>query len=388
MRASNLKNCCLISGGSVSGELMACALAQSGVPSAIIAPEMPVATPSQARTITVWRGGLEHLYDLFGHHDFLDGAHPIRAMVLVDEIGEESYYLPEDIGLEDDYFGYNLALAPLTERAHQANTLSDLVQHHPTRTRSLGTPGLLRTEDHQELTGRLVIVAEGKDSPTARQAGINPICYHANTVAIIAIVRHNVDHEGFAREYHRRPGPLAFVPLDAHHSSIVWIQHNSAETNALSADSKRFLSALNRNSFEQLEVEAITETPRIIPLVSRQTCTFRAPRLALIGESAHKMPPTGAQGLNLTLRDIAKLRTLVSTAYHEGQDIGAHDLLRAYSADRLKDTLAVSTAVHIGNASIRLGGPAAWLRRTLQNRVMPQFPKLQQSLIRRALYGF
>ncbi len=378
----------LISGNGASGELMAAALAQSGVPCRILAPDVPEMPISQARTIAIWRGGLEYLEEIFTTQDFLADGYPIRAMSLIDEKAEETVYLPEDIDLTDEYFGYNLNLQALTKRARDHNLASGLVTYYPSRAECWISGGTLRSEDAKTHEAELIIVAEGKDSSTATQAGIAPLRYQTGTVAVIAVVQHEVPHEGFAREYHRPPGPLAFVPLDEYHSSIVWIHHDTEATRALLADEELLLQKLNADSLDQLEITALTEPAVIIPLASRQSLTFRGARMALIGESAHKMPPTGAQGLNLTLRDIATLQKLLVSAYQQGHDVGSAELLRNYSANRMKDSLAISSAVHLGNASIRLGGPFGWLRRTLQQRLMPQFPTLQQSLIRHALYGF
>ena len=378
----------LISGGGASGEFMAMALAARNIPCRILTPEMPESPVSQARTIAIWRGGLDYLAHIFQTQDFLDDGHPIRAMSLIDEKGQETCYLPEDIGLEEEYFGYNLNLETLTQRARANNRASGLVEHHHSRATQWLDAGTLRSEEGTVHQADLVIVAEGKDSATATQAGIAPLRHTSGCVAVIAVVRHEMRHDGFAREYHRKPGPLAFVPLDDHHSSIVWIHKSRASADKVVQDHRLFLQQLNSDSLEQQEVTALCEAPAIIPLASRQTLTLRAERLALIGESGHKMPPTGAQGLNLTLRDIAELEKLVSTAYDHGRDIGGAELLRNYSTQRMKDALATTGAVHLGNASIRFGEPLAWLRRALQHKIMPQFPKVQQSLIRHALYGF
>ena len=322
----------LISGGGASGELMATALAQSGIPCRILAPK-DSAPISQARTIAIWRGGLNYLEQIFESKDFLEDGHPIRAMSLVDESAEETVYLPEDIDLEDDYFGYNLNLHALSQRAREHNLASGLVDYHHSRADCLVSAGHLRTEDKINHTAELIIVAEGKDSSTATQAGIAPIAYQAGTVAIIAVIKHEIPHEGFAREFHRKPGPLAFVPLDEYHSSIVWIHQNNESSRALLSDEALFLQQRNTDSLNQMDVIALKEAPVMIPLTSRQALTFRGDRLALIGESAHKMPPTGAQGLNLTLRDIAVLEELLSQAHQENSDIGAAQLLRNYSAN-------------------------------------------------------
>ena len=385
---SNDKIPVLISGGGASGELMAAALAQSGIPCRILAPETTTCAISQARTIAIWRGGLDYLEAIFESHDFYTDGYPIRAMSLIDETGQESCYLPEDHNLSDDYFGYNLNLGLLTQRARKHNLASDLVEYHHSRAATLLSAGRLRSEDKKIHEAELIIVAEGKDSSTAAQAGIAPLCYQTGTVAVIAAVQHKAQHDGFAREYHRTPGPLAFVPLEEYHSSIVWIHQDTAETRALLCDEEQFLHRINKDSLEQMEVTALDGKAGVIPLASRQSLTFRGARLALIGESAHKMPPTGAQGLNLTLRDIAELQKRVHSAWQNNQDIGAKSLLRDFSARRMQDSLAISSAVHLGNASIRLGGPFGWLRRTLQQRLMPQFPTLQASIIHRALYGF
>ena len=46
-------------------------------------------------------------------------------------------------------------------------------------------------------------------------------------------------------------------------------------------------------------------------------------RIALVGEAAHLIPPIGAQGLNLGLRDAATIGELVVAARRDGGDVGA-----------------------------------------------------------------
>ena len=387
MQNNNRDRQCIISGGGAAGELMAAALAKAGVDCRLIAPRLHAKTATQARTIAIWQAGLQTLSEILGSDDLLKSGYPIRQMTLIDEKGDKSRYFPADIDLEQDYFGYNLPLEEIAAHARALNDASPHIERIEAVTKNWIAPGHLRTSNGEEHLVELAIVAEGKDSPTARAAGITPLKYNHGTVAIIAAVRHAVDHNGEAREYHRKPGPLAFVPLDAHHSSIVWIRYPDAETEQILQDETLFIDQLNADSLEQLSVEDLVTPATSIPIVSRQSTTLRAPRMALIGESAHKMPPTGAQGLNLTLRDIHTLKTLVTSAFHDGHDLGNDRLLRHYSRERALDTLCVASAVHLGNASISLGEPLAGLRRTLQHRVLPHFPKLQQRLIHTAIFG-
>ena len=55
--------------------------------------------------------------------------------------------------------------------------------------------------------------------------------------------------------------------------------------------------------------------------------SFGRSRIALVGEAAHVIPPIGAQGLNLGLRDAATIAELVAEAHRAGADAGAPELL-------------------------------------------------------------
>jgi 2-octaprenyl-6-methoxyphenol hydroxylase len=60
----------------------------------------------------------------------------------------------------------------------------------------------------------------------------------------------------------------------------------------------------------------------LFPLTVETTRTFGARRVALIGEAAHVMPPIGAQGLNLGLRDAATIAELVVAARRDTECAG------------------------------------------------------------------
>ena len=70
------------------------------------------------------------------------------------------------------------------------------------------------------------------------------------------------------------------------------------------------------------------------------------------------MPPIGAQGLNLGLRDAATIGELVVSARRDGGDAGATDLLARY--DRLRRADVQSRAMTVD-----------WLNRTLLSDFLP-----------------
>ena len=66
----------------------------------------------------------------------------------------------------------------------------------------------------------------------------------------------------------------------------------------------------------------------------------RGNRIALVGEAAHVVPPIGAQGLNLGLRDAATLAEIVADARRHGRDVGSSDVLARYDAQRRADVIS------------------------------------------------
>jgi 2-octaprenyl-6-methoxyphenol hydroxylase len=77
-----------------------------------------------------------------------------------------------------------------------------------------------------------------------------------------------------------------------------------------------------------------------------------ARRIALIGEAFHVIPPIGAQGLNLGLRDAAIISQLVVAAHRLSADVGSSDLLAQYDRQRRADVASRTLAVDLLNRSL------------------------------------
>jgi 2-octaprenyl-6-methoxyphenol hydroxylase len=79
---------------------------------------------------------------------------------------------------------------------------------------------------------------------------------------------------------------------------------------------------------------------------------FAASRVALIGEAAHVLPPIGAQGLNLGLRDAAAIAEIVVDARRAGEDVGAAAVLARYDGLRRSDVATRALAVDMLNRTL------------------------------------
>ena len=79
----------------------------------------------------------------------------------------------------------------------------------------------------------------------------------------------------------------------------------------------------------------------LFPMSRQSVARLTATRLALIGDAAHALPPIGAQGLNLGLRDVEDLIAAVSRV----EDIGGAATLKRYAEARRADVALRMIAV-------------------------------------------
>ena len=90
----------------------------------------------------------------------------------------------------------------------------------------------------------------------------------------------------------------------------------------------------------------------MFPLASERPQRFAAKRVALVGEAAHVVPPIGAQGLNLGLRDGDDIAELAREALARGEDPGGSRVLQRYDFARRADVLSRTFVIDAANRSL------------------------------------
>jgi 2-octaprenyl-6-methoxyphenol hydroxylase len=64
------------------------------------------------------------------------------------------------------------------------------------------------------------------------------------------------------------------------------------------------------------------------------------------------LPPIGAQGLNMGLRDAADVARIASDAIMQGEDPGAPEVLARYQSARRPDVMSRMLAIDLANRSL------------------------------------
>jgi len=208
----------------------------------------------------------------------------------------------------------------------------------------------------QNLSARLLIIADGVNSKTRESLGIktNQRCY-AQT-AIIANIETEIHHQNVAYERFTDSGPLAMLPLTKNRCSLVWTARDDQLDDIMSLDDEHFKQALQqRFGFRLGQITKVgrrASYPLVLMTIENNSLKHQH-RVALIGNAAHGVHPVAGQGFNLGLRDISALAELIAAEVqqHKAYDPGDQKLLKAYWDWRQADIRQVTT---ITNSLIKL----------------------------------
>jgi 2-octaprenyl-6-methoxyphenol hydroxylase len=204
-------------------------------------------------------------------------------------------------------------------------------------------------QDGRAVTAPLLVGAEGRGSVIRSAAGIGAVGWDYPQTGVVATVRMERPHGGVAHEYFLPGGPFAILPLTDNRASLVWTE-SSARGEALKAARPEVFEAHLARRFGEFLGELTVEGPIFTyPLSLQLAERFVAPRVALLGDSAHGIHPIAGQGLNLGLKGAAALAEVLVDAIRLGEDIGSEVVLARYAAWRTFDTvtLAVGTDLFV-----------------------------------------
>jgi 2-octaprenyl-6-methoxyphenol hydroxylase len=210
----------------------------------------------------------------------------------------------------------------------------------------------IRLDDGSSLLARLVVGADGRRSLCRAAAGIETERREYPQAALVLNLGHARPHHGISTEFHTATGPFTLVPLPGLRSSLVCVVE-PAEADRLGAlDLAAFSAEIEQRAHSILGKVSIEDGRGVFPLAVESARGFGRNRIALVGEAAHVIPPIGAQGLNLGLRDAATIGELVVEARRGGIDAGSPALLANYDRIRRPDVMSRTLAVDLLNRSL------------------------------------
>jgi 2-octaprenyl-6-methoxyphenol hydroxylase len=341
-------------GGGPAGLTAAVALAAGGVATALIA----TAPPADNRTTALLSGSVAALEALEVWPRVEADAAALTAIRLIDDTrrlirAPEVLFEAAEIGLAA--FGYNVEnrhlLRALEERAAalpqltRLNATADAVEPHDDGV-------TIRLDTGATVTARLVIGADGRRSRCRVAAGITTQRHDYPQCALTLNLAHARPHNSVSTEFHTETGPFTLVPLPGLRASLVCVVDPEQAEELKSRDAAALSDEIERRSHSILGKVTVEDGRGVFPLGIETVRAFARDRIALVGEAAHVIPPIGAQGLNLGLRDVATISEFAVEAHRDGGDVGAAELLARYDRARRADTTGRTVAIDMLNRSL------------------------------------
>ena len=224
---------------------------------------------------------------------------------------------------------------------------------------------VMRHADHAEIRvaggpvirARLVIGAEGRDSPLRQQAGIKVVRHDYGQTGMVGAFAHERPHHGTALEMFLPNGPFAQLPLAGpggfgtaelpHASAYVWSDKRALAARFLAMDDEAFGRELTRRLGDHLGRIRPIGRRWSYPLSALWASRFTDTRMALVGDAAHGIHPIAGQGLNLGFRDVAALAEIIIAAVNANEDPGEAAVLARYARRAQPDAALMLGATHV-----------------------------------------
>jgi len=343
----------IIVGGGMVGAALACALGQQDFKIALIETRQPdLSWPKdeyEIRVSAITRAS-QHVFENLGVWDGMLKRRvcPYREMQVWDSTGNGHIHFDCAEIAEPD-------LGHIIENAVIQAALWERLDDIPAVTRICPAKGVtlqqsaeqvqLTLDNGDTLNAKLLVGADGGHSWVRQQAGLTSHGWPYQQHAVVATVRHELDHQETCWQRFSAEGPLAFLPLDDKICSIVWSAEPDHAQQLLAMEKPRFLKELYL-SFGTALGQMLEVGPRAAyPLRLAHTPHYTAQRLALIGDAAHSIHPLAGQGVNLGLGDMAALADALLAARQRGGDLGDPLVLRRFERARKADNILMLGAM-------------------------------------------
>jgi len=388
----------LVSGGGVAGLSAAAAFGAAGFSVLCVDPAPPVterdADGADMRSTALLQPA-RRLLEAAGLWDAIAAhAMPLEVMRIIDAGGAENEarrtkdFRASDIS--DLPFGWNVPNWALRREMVARLDALETVEFRP----GTGTARVLtrlnearvHLTDGSAVRARLVIAADGRASPVRRAAGIDVATARYGQKALAFAVTHDIAHDNVSTEIHRTGGPFTLVPLPDYKgrpsSAVVWMDDGPEQVRRAALDTGAFEAEMTARSCGVLGALDLASPRTLWPIISQRAERLTAQRIALMAETAHVVPPIGAQGLNMSLAD---LQCLLDLAQARPFGLGDAAMLDAYAKARRGDIAVRVAGIDLLNRASQASTPLLRDARGLGLQALYQMTPVRTGLMRLGL---
>lgn len=278
-------------------------------------------------------------FDIYKRLLDLNKSHPeiskLKKFKIIDELKTKKKIIDFDAReINLDSFAYNIRDNFLADRLHKEIKNNDSIIFKNEFIEGLEdnlSKTILNTSDGATEFD-LVIGADGRNSIIRELAAINYSKKTYKESILVTEINHSIPNNNTSFEIHRNGSLLTSVPTSDKDSAIVMIDH-SQKIDGIDIDDLNAIISEGLSTY--LGDTIVSNKYSILPSVTINAEKLYRNRVMLVGESAHVIPPIGAQGLNLGLRDIITFYNILLS--NEAKDPGSKTILSSYNNMRWFD---------------------------------------------------
>ena len=350
----------VVVGGGIAGKACALGLAQLGLNTIEIAPDLgqTVAAPQGlqwGQRIYAFSPGTQKLLAHLQIWDALDHSRmqSVRDMQIYGDRGEKNDQLhlsAFEAGVPQlAWIGESNLIEHTLDQASRFQNKLERITDVIEKIEVDANGGTLHLKNGGAIRAQLIIAADGANSPIRSELGIAASEENYSQSAVVANWTCTYPHLETAFQWFLPGGDIvAMLPLPGKQVSMVWSTSPEHAADLLKMDQAqwqdRFASIANGAIGKQLGELTLNSTPVAFPLrkiqAKRLIGPASVPKVVLIGDAAHVMHPLAGQGLNLGLRDVAVLLNILGKR-ESFRLPGDAVLLRRYERQRQGDTSAL-----------------------------------------------
>ncbi|MDA9222074.1 FAD-dependent monooxygenase [Methylophilaceae bacterium] len=156
----------------------------------------------------------------------------------------------------------------------------------------------------------------------------------SNYSALVCEVTTQLKHQNIAYERFTPDGPIALLPINNESlSKLVWTGNSNFVESLFKLNNNQLIECFHEQFGERLG-QVVDLGKRIVyPLRQQYILKPYIENLLVLGNAAHTMHPVAGQGLNLSIRDIAYLTTILEKNQYSIDT----DILKEYFENRVKE---------------------------------------------------
>ena len=211
--------------------------------------------------------------------------------------------------------------------------------HTVTRLNNDDDTATVTLDDGTELTGALVVGADGASSGVRNLAGIGVTRDQYQQQAMVISVRyqgpvHDITWQGFYPS-----GPRAFLPLHSagngeSWASLVWYDSPGELARLKSLDHSTLMAEIQSAFPPELPLLTHIDAKASFPIARQHAKNYVNNRVVLVGDAAHTINPLAGQGVNLGFQDARCLQSVLREARRAGSDLARSSSLDQYEQQR------------------------------------------------------